>query len=258
MSTLPTSLTYPAAETAKLEALDQLFQEWQQTALGMAPERSQQIKEMVFDGFYPHYFSKRPRLLFIGREARGLSGCNYLDCLGHAYRHSKRIGRQHLNRSPFHRRLLRIAHGLQTGLPPLHEIPAASRIGDSFATEAGVSFAFLNLSKFSNESSSWPSNWAYIQEAVRQATSEQRFVSRQIALLEPEIVITMNLRHYHWVLGEECPSLAGPQGPVSAWALTSQGHQSLLLDGFHLSAPRKRDLDDFYLPICSAVKTHYI
>lgn len=257
MPLLPTTLTYPASETSKLKALSRLFQDWTEASTQAAPEMKGQIEGMVFDGFYPHYFGKRPKVLFVGREAREIEGYNYLDLLHNAYRETKKIGVQHLNCSLFHRRMIYIAYGLLNSLPEWKDIPDADQIGDSFATAEGISFAFMNLSKFSNESEFWPSNWKMIQDAVKLATQGRKFIAEQIALLEPDIVITMNLQNFFWALGEK-PEYLATYGDdcVSAWRLGSHGHKSLLLDGFHFSAPGKRDLEHFYQPICEAVKTH--
>lgn len=256
MPLLPTTLAYPEAEAPKLEALRLLFQDWMQASIQAAPAMKELIEGMVFDGFYPHYFSRRPRILFIGREAREIEGFNYLDLLHAAYRTGKKIGSQHLNQNLFHRRMLYTAHGLQNGLPEWKDIPDASVIGNTFATPDGVSFAFMNLSKFSNESEFWPSNWRMIQDAVRLATQQRKFIAEEIAILQPDLVISMNLEGHFSSLGEEVTPLAATSRDVSTWRLTSQGHSSLLLDSFHFSAPGKRDLEHFYLPILDAVRRH--
>ena len=258
MPIIPATVSYPDAETPKLEALRQLFEHWIAAALATAPELKAEIEGMGFDGFYPHYFSQKPRILFVGREAREIAGFNYLDLLHNAYRKTKRIGVQHLNCSLFHRRMLYTAYGLLNGFSEWKDIPDAAEIGDSFATPEGVSFAFMNLSKFSNESEFWPSNWKMIDDAVRLATRTRNFIAEEIALLEPDLVITMNLEDYFGALGEEIKPLGTYGGCVSAWNLNSQGHKSLLLDCFHFSAPGKRDLEHYYLPVCETVKKHFI
>jgi hypothetical protein len=260
MPLLPATLSYPASETPKLEALRQLFQDWQHASIEAAPEMKEQIEGMVFDGFYPHYFSRKTRILFIGREAREIEGFNYLDLLHNAYRKTKRIGVQHLNCSLFHRRMLYTAYGLLNGFSEWKDIPDAAEIGDSFATPEGVSFAFMNLSKFSNESEFWPSNWKMIKDAVCLASQGRNFIAEQIAALEPDVVISLNLKKYNFLsaLGEEINPLGTYGGCVSAWNLNSQGHKSLLLDCFHFSALGKRDLEHYYLPVCEAVKKHFI
>lgn len=256
MPLLPATLVYPEAEAPKLEALRLLFQDWMQASIQAAPEMKEIIEGMVFDGFYPHYFSRRPRILFIGREAREIEGFNYLDLLHAAYRTGEKIGGQHLNQSLFHRRMLYTAHGLQNGLPEWKDIPDASVIGNTFATPEGVSFAFMNLSKFSNESEFWPSNWRMIQDAVRLATQQRKFIAEEIAILQPDLVISMNLEGFFSALGEQATPLPSTSRDVSAWTLNSQGHRSLLLDCFHFSAPGKRDLDHYYQPVREAVRTH--
>ncbi len=155
ISLQPTTLTYPNSEKRKLDALRRLFEYWTAVALEAAHELKKEGEWMVFDGFYPNYLGKRQRALFIGRGAREIEGFNYLDLLHQAYRTTKEIGGGHLKTSQFHRWMLYTAYGLMNGLPEWKDIPDVGEIGDGFATADGVSFAFMNLSKFSNESDHW-------------------------------------------------------------------------------------------------------
>ena len=45
-------------------------------------------------------------------------------------------------------------------------------------------------------------------------------------------------------------------GPVGCWRLESGGHRSLFLDSWHFSAWNKEDEEDYYLPICEAIRRH--
>lgn len=256
MPFLPATLAYPEAEAPKLEALRLLFQDWMQASIQSEPEMKEFIEGMVFDGFYPHYFSRRPRILFIGREALDIEGCNNLDVLHAAYSTGKRIGSRHLNCDRFHSRMLCTAYGILKGGPEWENIPDASVIGDTFATLDGISFAFMNLSKFSNESGFWQSNWKMIQDAARLATQTRKFIAEEIAILQPDIVITMNLEDFFDSLGEAVAPLESTSRAVKVWRLESHGHKSLLLDCFHFSAWNKRDPEHFYLPIRDAVRRH--
>lgn len=233
MDYLPKNLPYPDNEKPKLALLERLFFEWHQhfASVGEALEKHG-ADDMVFDGFYPHYFGQKRRVLFIGRESRGLSGCNYLEILYPAYRETKRIGpRQHLNRSKFHSRMIHIAYGIVNGLPMWQDIPYASKLGDTFGAVDGVSFAFMNISKLSNEGEHWSSDWSAINTAHGLSTQGRSFNQEEVAILEPHVVITMNLGDKIASLGQLTPIHASDLAR-SFW-LDSGPHRSLLIDTFH-------------------------
>src|ERR1700753_4278158 len=98
------NIAYPNFEVGKVKELDDLFQLWHKEAKGNKLPEGYCAEDLVFDGFYPYYTEQRRRVLFIGREARGLSGYNYLDALFSAYK-EKNIGGTHINSSLFHRRM---------------------------------------------------------------------------------------------------------------------------------------------------------
>jgi hypothetical protein len=91
-------------------------------------------------GIYPNYSQQKLKILFIGREARGLSGCDYIDMLFSAYK-GKNIGGTHINQSSFHRRMLKVAYYLNNPDSLLENIPSASDISETFGSPSGVSFA---------------------------------------------------------------------------------------------------------------------
>jgi hypothetical protein len=228
-------LPYPADELAHLQKLDALFKDWHACFTAGASQLDKHIPdEIVCDGFYPHYFKQKWRILYIGRESRQISGLNYLEVLYPAYRTGKKIGDRSLNADKVHSRMLRITHGLLNGSPDWSAIPPANDIGDTFGTEAGISFAFMNLSKLSNEADEWQSDWPAIEAAHRLSNETRRFSEDEIAILQPHIVITMNL-------GEKLESLGSlsqieSQESVTACWLDSAGHRSLLIATF--TSPR--------------------
>lgn len=252
MEFLP-SISYPDNEKPKLALLENLFREWHQH---FADNGSALVKhvadEMVFDGFYPHYFSQKKRILFIGREPRQISGLNNMDVLYPAYREGKRIGDQHLNQNKFHYRMIYIAYGIIKGMPVWQDIPTASEIGDTFGASNGLSFAFMNISKLSNEDDGWQSDWGVIDAVHGLSTQGRSFNQEQVAILEPHIVITMNLGDKIASLGQLTP-IQDSQMPRTFW-LDSAGHCSLLIDTWHFSAPSKDDIADYYTPICDAIR----
>lgn len=253
MQALPKVL-YPDHELGLLTALKDLFEAWhlefvnrRLTVPSLEPDA------MVCDGFYPHYSTQRERILFVGRESRGLSGCHYIDVLLEAYRRGK-VGNQPLNRSKFHARMLRMAWGMLHGFPSWHDVPSASQIARTFATSEGVSFAFMNLSKMSNETAHWSSDWRAIQSSSAVSTQRRNFIEEQVALLQPTIVVAMNLHAFLPMLGKVVNVEVGPK--VSLHELRSAGHPCKLLCTWHFSAPRKKADADYYQPVRDLLLRH--
>jgi hypothetical protein len=211
---------------------------------------------MVFDGFYPHYFSQKKRILFIGRESRQISGFNNMDVLYEAYRKGKHIGDRHLNQDKFHYRMIYVAYGIMNGMPLWQDIPTASEIGDTFGEANGLSFAFMNISKLSNESDESSADWGVINAAYALSTQGRNFIQEQVAILEPNIIITMNLidklEDSLASLGKWTPIYASH--PANSFWLDSGGHRSLLIDTWHFSNWKKDDIADYYAPICDAIQ----
>src|ERR1700680_5029648 len=100
-------IKYPEFEMAKLHELDELFQLWYNTTKQNPLPNGYSAEDLVFDGFYPYYTKQNQKILFIAREARGLSGYHYIDVLFSAYK-NKNIGSQHINTYLFHKRMFYI------------------------------------------------------------------------------------------------------------------------------------------------------
>ena len=247
---------YPVSELARFDSIENMFREWQAEC---AKSKNGIVREnadgLVRDGFYPYYTKQPKRILFIGREAYDLEGCDYIEKFLHVYRHGKRVGRsKHLNQHFFHARMLHIAWGLLNGMPDWEEIPWADEIGDSFGTENGISFSFMNLSKISNESGGTKSNFRVIDAFCDESTKSRNFIAEEIALLEPQIIITMNLEDRLDFIGNCEPIEQNPN--VTPYRFDTNGHRALLLDCWHFSATTKKNVRDYYEPICEAVKKY--
>lgn len=250
MKFIPDTAHYPENEIDKLHALESLFVAWHQHFLCCRSRLSKHsADDMVCDGFYPYYFEQPRRILFIGREARDISGFNYIELLYSAYKKTKMIGTQALNASRFHSRMFYLTYGIMNNFPEWRDIPYASVIADTFAESGGLSFAFMNISKFSNDGSNWQSDWDVINVShdVSASGAGRNFLQEEIALLEPHVVVTMNLGAKIESLGSLSPISDGSL-PRAFW-LDTIGNRSLLVDAWHFSAPRKRDIPDYYEPI---------
>ena len=113
---------YPESEKPALASLENLFRDWHQHFAGADwPDAQAVADDMVFDGFYPHYFNQAKRILFIARESRDIPGANYINQLIEAYRNKKPIGKRYINGSKFHRLMIRIAYGVRGRIKTSHQ-----------------------------------------------------------------------------------------------------------------------------------------
>jgi len=246
---------FPDAERGKRLELLELFDDWQEAMRhALPPEKKSLAEDFVWDGFYPYFYEQPLKILYVGRESLGLAKCDYLDEILPAYRVDKKIGvtggAKHLNSAFYHARMLHIAHGVLHGCKKWDDIPWAERIGDTFAAAQGISFATMNLSKFSNESADeFSADWNLIRLSV---DCSGDFIKREVELLDPDVVITMNIGEFLPHFGVlECRSSGGP---VDTYVLRSGAKTSLLIDAWHFSAFGKSHVRDFYEPICSAIQ----
>ncbi len=252
MKTRP-ELSFPPSEELKLARLESLFCEWHTQFVNNSSElMKHEPEDMVFDGFHPHYFRQEKKVLFIGWESRRLCGFHYIDELSAAYRKGgKDIGGRHLNADRFHSRMLRITHGIMHGLPEWESIPSASEIGDTVGLEGGLSFATMNISKLSNKSNNPKADGCVMNVAHALSTRDRNFIQEELAILEPDIVITMNLDEYMDSLGER--TLIEIHKQAESYMLDCCGHRSLLINTWHFAARNKSDLA-YYEPICDAIR----
>lgn len=260
-------LIYPEEEQSLKDKIDKLHSEWRNHIQNKCANSS--LPDLyVEDGFFPYYKQQKIKVLFIGREARRIGGCGYIDVMYKAFRDGKVDGRS-LNCHQFHALMLAITYGLQNNFEAYELVPRATVIGRKFASEEGISYAFMNLSKFSNETdTSWKSNQQLINTFLQlseidnslDGTDKKSFFAREIELLSPDIIIGMNLnedekRNRYKFLGELTDQKwYGKQGQVCSQTLKTQLGEYPLFDTFHFSAPNKCEEEDFYLPIMEAAK----
>ena len=244
-------LIYPDNETNLQQRLNDLFTEWfEHITRSPLPDNKTQ-DDLVIDGFYPHYTNQKSKVLFIGREGLDISGENYIDVLYRAYTIDNTIGDKSLNQAQFHALMLYITYGLNNNYCSWEDIPSASEIAKNFTTEHGVSFAFMNISKFSNDSGNWQADWNLINGFIDASSNgSSNYFSRQIELLHPDIILTMNLESLLNSLGQLDPISYGKD--VSAYKLHTAEKEYLLIDMFHFSAVKSQK-DCFYSPLLSAL-----
>ena len=149
------------------------------------------VDYLNLDGFYPGYFSAKPRVLFIGRESREASGCNRMDT------DIEFLKKHNINRFgfTFWQRVFYIVYGIQQeGKVPFMEIPSANEIKGSCVKDGSFPFAFINISKYSNDSRSWKADSVLINRFLEDAELDKRnYLREQISILEPDVIISCNL-----------------------------------------------------------------
>lgn len=249
-------ISYPDFEQEKLGEIKSLMTEWKSSL------SEEEQKLFVPDGFYPHYFSKNPRILFVAKESTGMLGLAYTDTLFECYRNEKRIGEKNINQYRFHARMMYMAYGIlnkESTFEEFQSTPPASKIGDTFGTEDGVSFAFMNISKSSNE------NGTYANEKLIETSYAhgKKFIKREIELLEPDVIISANVTDKITNIFGESNVLARIGGndeecDVCAQTIKVNGKDTLLLDCWHFSSVKgKKDFEHFYHLVCEFTKKYF-
>jgi hypothetical protein len=212
------------------------------------------------DGFFPYYTLQKTKILFIGREAVGLSGNDYIEVLYDAYKQNN-VGGKTLDAHATEARQFYLAYGILHNVP-YEEIPYASEMAKTFGTADGISFAFMELSKYSNdaEDANRHRDAELMTRFLRDSHLEKRnFVREELSLFDPDIILTMNL----WGAGLDSTLMeqalgkvrftGNPDPAISVNVLSINGRDVPLFDLWHFSS-RKSTEQDFYNPVMRAWK----
>jgi len=246
-------MQYTEEEIIINKKLDYLFNKWR----AILEEKNIDITDFVNDGIYPYYTKQKKRILFIARESIELSGEEYIVTLHQAYK-EKRVAGKSLDQNRFHALMLYLAFAINNNLPEWASLPLASEIADQFATAQGVSFAFMNLSKLSNESGHWQSDWPLINKFVNASSNDQiNLLEQQISIIEPEIIITMNLGDKLHRLGKLEHIAKNSNANICCYQLSVNGKETPLFDMYHFSALKSMS-DYFYLPLKAQLMMHAV
>lgn len=209
---------YPEKERGYARILDELARKIYCT---LKPEQ-QALFNM--DGFYPHYYAQHLKILFVGREACWMSKKNYMATLLAELKEG-RVGYYSVNQYPFHKRQFYIAYGLLAraagfgAFPKWNDVPWASDLARLlFARESinkdliedveikpvsclqGISWAFMNLSKISNDTGDWTTDNKRYGSFVR---PRHDLVREEIEILQPDVIIGANVYDLVPILGYE-------------------------------------------------------
>ena len=83
-----------------------------------------------------------------------------------------------------------ITYGVNNGFPAYSDVPYATELAETFATRDGISFAFMNLSKISNEEKSWQTKWGRVDASLKVSEASVCLEEREVEILRPDVVIS--------------------------------------------------------------------
>jgi hypothetical protein len=247
---------FPLEELPQKTKLDTLMASWKkETAKHIIVDREDgktypADSYFASDGFLPYYFHQKYKVLFIARETRYIAGRDNIEVLMEKCKdHADGIGAESVLR-----RMLLIAYGIQTkGLVPFENINLQELCALA-GTIGGFSFALMEISKYSNENDDGDHADTILMQSFFEHSNltNQNFIQEELSLLDPDIVITMNLwdgkiadKYLSLALGDvpfiECP----PPGNVARRSIKINDKIVPLIDTYHFSA-RKNDKSDYY------------
>jgi len=179
----------------KRKDLRNIYDAWEKVISSKTPIRSPVDGEYYApityfneDGFYPGYFSAKPRILFIGREARLYSNKDGIpiDTI------TEDDPESWLNYN-LYKRILYLVHGIKGKGKYQFENIRLEQVLEKMKTNNKFGFAFINISKYSNDGN-YEANYKLINQFLADSELEKRnFIREEIELLEPDIIITANL-----------------------------------------------------------------
>lgn len=201
------------------------------------------------DGFYPGYDSQKFKILFVGREACYMAKKNYIETM-YANFQNNDIAGWTINQYPFQRRQAYIAYGILNNWISWERVPPASTICNGVGKDNGISWAFINMSKISNETGNWRTDgnryWPFVND-----NNNQERLKRQINILKPDIIIGANVPELTNILGYETPDTR----VSDCYYYNATNDFPPFLNCFHFAAIKK-DKECFYEAVRDVIKNH--
>ncbi|MPM14078.1 hypothetical protein SDC9_60438 [bioreactor metagenome] len=283
----PFSHIYPSDEFELWQENQKLIDALKKSLISLASnefenEYSQAINA---DGFYPYYTHQKVKILYIAKESLGLDGKDYIQAVFEGIQANDPRGHRKWNKcypenpytkvitnnsDPFLSKMLYLTYGLNNDCCSYEVMPWGSAIGQQLfgkqegiiddRTMPGISYAFMNFSKFDNPSEvSYAADMSRIQTYLQMVKrSKENWFAKQISLLNPDLIIEMNI-------GRENADNLGT-GPIdwiernneNLWVgyLPIENHKYLILETWHFSKPGKSFNTHFYPAIVDAWKRH--
>lgn len=274
---------YSKTEQERMKALDKLFRDWKKVV------GDPTWYWFIPDGFYPKYLSQTTRILYIARDSYDLYGDEdengertYIEKFIRQYLAGRmdnngNSNSVNINRNKFHKMLIQVAYGLindfpwSANNPKAKQVLSASEICEGGKVFERATFAFMNLCKWSHENGEeadknknennkgWKTDWTAVKEFVeKSATKTRNFFLEEINLLDPNIIITLNLRPNliaQWTghlakrveIDENC----------CVYRLSSGDKERMIFDSWHFSTTRKSEERDIYNPLLKMTRKWY-
>lgn len=249
---------YPSGELPQKRRLDSLMADWKKQLspykVLFRDDGKMYPAESFFasDGFLPYYFHQKYKVLFIARETRYIAGQDNIEViLKKCKENPGGIGMESVLR-----RMLFLAYGIQNGGTIPFEDIDTRKLCALAAAPNGFSFAFMELSKYSNENDDGGTADTELMASFFEHSRLQKrnFIQEELSLLDPDLVITMNLWDgkidpgiLQLALGD-VPFIDCPYPSAARRTITISGKRVPLIDLYHFSA-RKSDNEDFYKPV---------
>lgn len=192
----------PDEERDMIRDLNDLAKSWK----GSLNLKENEKNLFNMDGFYPFYTKQPCRILFVGREACWMSRRNYINSVCHCIQADNFNGWT-VNQYPFHKRQFYIAYGImqwrkEGKFPEWDDVPYASEMAKKiFARReeknvvgglTSISWAFINLSKLSNDTGDYRTDKNRYRPFVSDESNKKN-LQEQIKILKPKIIIGANV-----------------------------------------------------------------
>ncbi|GHT59368.1 hypothetical protein FACS1894109_15160 [Spirochaetia bacterium] len=246
---------FTGIETEKRKALLALMDEWRESL------NNEEYKDWFnTDGFFPNYYNKQHKVLFVGREARGItSGADnnvYGDYIG-TFLGWFKAGIQNNN---FGRHLMTMVQLFKSdGKIEFEQLMKASDYGKEMVKTGDFGFAFMNISKYSNDTDGGgEADWDGINQFLEDSQLEKHnYFQDELKLLDPEYIITGNLwngkidkKHLDLCFGKLTElSAYPPESPEARlFEMDLDGKKIKLVDVYHFSSIKSAK-ESFFTPI---------
>jgi hypothetical protein len=216
----------------------------------------------VVDGFLPNYYNQLYKVLFVGRETRGVTsgGDNYVngDLIG-SFLGGFKAG---ITNNNFWRHLMIMVqlfkHDGKIEFEQLKKVKA-SDYAKKMVETGDYGFAFMNISKYSNDKDDGgKADYDFINQFLEDSQLEKHnYFQDELKILDPEYIITGNLwdgnidKKYLELCFGKLTQLSAypPEAPeAKLFEMDLDGKKIKLVDVYHFSSI-KPDKESFFIPI---------
>lgn len=197
------------------------------------------------DGSYPNYYNQKYKVMFIGREDRGLAGDDYNDTLLYAYKNKSievKNGTKTPNELGVHRKCLKYSYGLQNDFE-FSDIPNANILCDKLGTD--FSFAYVNESKASNLSENSQHLGVEQYNTFLSRNLDHNYLKKQISILSPSIIICQNINLKSISNLGEIMDTKELNGSIAYKIKIDNNLYTVINNSCHFSASKIKDSDEY-------------